>query len=86
MEEFVIVANRVLTNEDQVVYSNSNGVIVKTILLSAPTQKEATLVFDGVPFSFLVEKETVVISTPILTREIKASGDSVKLHVTGLQL
>ena len=86
MEEFVVIANQTLTNEEEVIYSNSRGAVIKTILLSAPTQKEATLVFDGVPFSFLVEKETVVISTPILTREIKASGDSVKLHVTGLQL
>ena len=86
MEEFVIVANRTLTNEEDVIYSNSRGAVVKTILLNAPTQTEVVLVFDEIPFSFLTEKETTVISTPILTKEIKASGDSVNVHITGLQL
>ena len=86
MEEFVIVANRTLTNEEDVIYSNSRGAVVKTILLNAPTQTEVVLVFDEIPFSFLTEKETTVISTPILTKEIKASGDNVNIHITGLQL
>lgn len=86
MEEFIIVANQILTNEERIIYSNSNGVIIKTILLSAQTQTEAVLVFDGVPFSFSIGKETTAITTPILTKEIKASGDNVNLHVTGLQL
>ena len=86
MEEFAIIANQTLTNEETVIYSNSRGAVIKTILLNAASQTEAVLVFDEIPFSFLVEKETVVISTPILTKEIKASGDEVKLHITGLQL
>ena len=86
MEEFVIIANQTLTNQESVIYSNSKRTDVKTILLNAPTQTEVVLVFDEIPFSFLIEKETTVISTPILTKKIKASGDSVNVHITGLQL
>ena len=86
MEEFAIIVNQTLTNEESVVYSNTNGAIIKTILLNAPTQTEVVLVFDDVPFSFLVEKETTIISTPILTKKIKATGGGVNLHITGLQL
>ena len=86
VEEFAIIANQTLTNEETVIYSNSRGVVIKTILLNAPMQTEVVLVFDEIPFSFLIEKETTVISTPILTKKIKASGDSVNVHITGLQL
>lgn len=86
MEEFIIITNQTLTPEEQVIYSNDKGVVIKTILLNAPTQTEVVLIFDEIPFSFLIEKETTIISTPILTKEIKASGDNVKLHITGLQL
>ena len=82
MEEFAIIANQTLTNEEEVIYSNSRGAVIKTILLNAPTQTEVVLVFDEIPFSFLIEKETTVISTPILTKKIKASGDSVNVHIT----
>lgn len=86
MEEFVIIANQTLTNQESVIYSNSKGAVVKTILLNASAQTEVILVFDDIPFSFLIEKETTVISTPILTKKIKASGNGVNLHITGLQL
>ena len=86
MEEFIIVTNQTLTAEEQVVYSNEKGVVIKTILLNAPTQTEVVLVFDGVQFSFLIEENTTIISTPILAKEIKASGEGTKLHITGLQL
>ena len=86
MEDFIIIANQTLTSEEQVIYSNSNGAVVKTILLNAPMQTEVVLVFDEIPFSFLIEKGTTVTSTPILTKKIKASGDSVNVHITGLQL
>ena len=86
MEEFAIIANRTLTNQEEVVYSSGKGAVIKTIILNAPTQTEVVLVFDEISFSFSVEKEATVISTPILTKEIKAFGDSVNLHITGLQL
>lgn len=86
MEEFAIIANQTLTNEETVIYSNSRGAVIKTILLSAPTQTEVLLKFDEIPFFFSVEKETTIITTPILTKEIKATGESVNIHITGLQL
>lgn len=86
MEEFVIVANQTLAAEEKVIYSNNKGVVIKTILLSSSTQTEAILTFDGVSFPFSVQKETTVMTMPILTKEIKASGNNVKLHITGLQL
>ena len=65
MEEFAIIANQTLTNEETVIYSNSRGAVIKTILLNAPMQTEVVWIFDEIPFSFLIEKETTVISTPI---------------------
>ena len=62
MEEFAIIANQTLTNEETVIYSNSRGAVIKTILLNAPMQTEVVLVFDEIPFSFLIGKETIVIS------------------------
>ena len=53
--------------EIQVIYSNSRGAVIKTILLNAPMQTEVVLVFDEIPFSFLIEKETTVISTRTFT-------------------
>ena len=86
MEEFTIIANQKLTVEEQNIYLNEKGAIIKTILLNAPTQTEVVLTFDDIPFSFSIEKATTIISTPILTKKIKAFGDGASLHITGLQL
>ena len=86
MEEFAIIASQTLTNQEEVIYSSNKGAVIKTILLCSPTQTEVILVFDETPFSFFIDKETTVISTPILTKKIKAFGDGVNLHITGLQL
>ena len=40
MEEFVIIANQTLTNEEEVIYSNNRGAVIKTILLYATEQTE----------------------------------------------
>ena len=61
MEEFIIITNQTLTAEEKNIYSNEKGVVIKTILLNAPTQTEVVLVFDDIPFSFSLEKETTVI-------------------------
>ena len=89
MEQFIIVTNRLLTSETTNLYSNNSGVVVKTVLLF--NQKEdttkATLFFDGIAFDYtLPPKDTYIISSPILTKEIKAVGESVNIHITGLQL
>lgn len=89
MEEFVIIANQTLTNEEEVIYSNSRGAVIKTILLSNPNEdeKKATLLFDGVAFDYMLPPGgTQMISSPILTKEMKATGELVNIHITGLQL
>lgn len=89
MEEFKQIAARSLTASETTLYSSSLGAIVKTILLynSKETESEATLTFDSVAFKFqLATGETKVLSSPILTKAIKGTGDGVNIHITGLQL
>lgn len=89
MEEFIIVANQTLTKEEKVIYSNNKGSVLKTILLFNQNETEAkvTFVFDGVYFDYLLpSKDMRIINSPILTKEIKAIGENVNVHITGLQL
>lgn len=86
MEDYKTVATTLADNE-QTIYTNSNGMIIKTILLqSTTTNKQATLQFDGVAFNFNLNEDTTIISTPIMTKNIKASGTGINLHITALQL
>ena len=89
MEEFKQIAARSLTASETTLYSSSLGAIVKTILLynSKETESEATLTFDSVAFKFkLAAGETKALSSPILTKSIKGTGDGINIHITGLQL
>ncbi len=86
MEEYKIIATT-LTDTERTIYANSNGMIIKSILLQATaTNKQATLKFDGVAFNFNLNEDTTIISTPIMTKNIKASGTGINLHITALQL
>ena len=86
MEDYKTVATTLADNE-QTIYTNSNGMIIKTILLqSTTTNKQATLQFDGVAFNFNLNEDTTIISTPIMTKNIKASWTGINLHITALQL
>ena len=89
MEEFAIIANQTLANEEEVIYSNNRGAVIKTILLfnSNNGETKATLTFDGVAFNYaLSTNDTYIINSPIMTKEIKAIGEGVNIHITGLQL
>lgn len=89
MEEFKQIAAKALTSSEQTLYTDTKGAIVKTILLynSKEQETEATLSLDGVAFKFkLLAGETQVISTPILSKTIKGTGDGINIHITGLQL
>ena len=89
MEEFVIIANQTLTNEEEVIYSNNKGAVVKTILLFNQNEAEQKIIltFDEVAFSYtLSPKDTKIIDSPIFTKKIKASGELINIHITGLQL
>ena len=90
MEEFArLVAGSITVNEEVEVYSNTNGAIVKTIMLynSSADAKEITLNLDGVIFSFnLNSKETKIISESIVTNLIKVTGNGINIHISGIQL
>ena len=90
MEEFARLAAGSLTVDDEVeIYSNTNGAIVKTIMLynSNTEVKEITLNLDGVIFSFsLNSKETKIISESIVTNLIKITGNGINIHISGIQL
>lgn len=89
MEEFKLIANKALTATEAILYTNTSGAIIKTILLhnTGSTDKEATLNLDGVAFKFkLAALETKIIGSPILSKSIKALGEGINIHITGLQL
>ena len=88
MEEYKIIKATTLTKAEQTLYSNSSGVIVKTIVLQStnPTTTKATLSFDGVAFNFELGSDVTKFEGPIMTKAIKGSGNGVNVHITGLQL
>lgn len=89
MEEFKLIANKTLIDTETILYTDTNGAILKTILLNNTnsTEKETTLNFDSVVFKFkLLPGETKIIDTPILTKNLKGTGNGINIHITGLQL
>lgn len=86
MEEYKLIV-ATLNDTEQTIYTNSNGMIIKSILLQATTtNKQATLIVDGVAFNFNLNEDTTIISTPIMTKNIKGSGSGINVHITALQL
>lgn len=88
VEDYKIIKASTLTEEEQVLYSHSSGVVIKTIVLQStnPTITKATLSFDGVAFNFELGSDVTKFEGPIMTKAIKGSGDGVNVHITGLQL
>lgn len=89
MEEFKIITNRTLGNSEVQLYSDTNGAIVKSILLSnsKSNEVEATLTIDSVAFKFkLAAGETKIINSVIMMKNLKATGDGLGIHITALQL
>ena len=83
------IAAKTLTDSEESLYNNSNGAIVKTILLynSNSENKEVTLNFDGVTFLFNINsKETRIINSPIIANSIKVIGEGINIHISGIQL
>ena len=83
------IAAKTLTDSEESLYNNSNGAIVKTILLynSNSENKEVTLNFDSVTFLFNINsKETRIINSPIITNSIKVIGEGINIHISGIQL
>lgn len=88
MEEFIILANKTLSAQEENIYSNSKGAIVKTIMFHNTTgnKTEAALKFDSVAFKFSLEAdETKILDNIIFTKKIDAKGDGINIHITALQ-
>lgn len=87
MEEFIILANKTLSAQEENIYSNSKGAIVKTIILhNTGAKSEATLKFDSVAFKFVLEAdETKILDNIIFTKKIDVQGDGINIHITALQ-
>lgn len=87
MEEFIILANKTLSAQEENIYSNAKGAIVKTIILHNTSAKsEATLKFDSVAFKFVLEAdETKILDNIIFTKKLDAQGSGINIHITALQ-
>ncbi len=88
MEDYIKVV-KVLTNTESILYSGTNGVIVKTILIHNTNleEKEVTLSIDSVTFIFkLASKETLILDKPIVTNSLKAIGNGINIHISGIKL
>ena len=89
MEEYKRIAATTLTNEEKMLYTNSNGAIIKTILMHNTTDNEieTALSFDGVIFLIkIAPKETLMVDKVILTNNLKGKGNGVNIHISGIQL
>ena len=88
MEEFIILANKTLSAQEENLYSNSKGAIVKTIILhNTGAKAEAPLKFDSVAFTFVLEaNETKILDNIIFTKKIDAKGNVINIHITAIQM
>lgn len=89
MEEIIRLAAKTLTDNEEILYSNTTGSIVKTIILynTNSNEKEVTLNLDGVTFLFkLSSNEVKLIDGPIVTNLIKAKGVGINIHVSAIQI
>ena len=89
MEEYKRIAAVALNDTETTLYTNSNGAIVKTILMcnTAAEEVDVTLSLDSVIFIFkIAPKETVIVDKLILTNAVKAKGSGVNIHISGIQL
>ena len=76
-----------MSAQEENLYSNSKGAIVKTIILhNTGAKSEATLKFDSVAFKFTLEAdETKILDNIIFTKKIDTKGNGINIHITALQ-
>ena len=89
MEEIVRVNATTLTDTEQILYTSTIAIVVKTIMLhnTNSVDTDITLSLDSVIFKFTLAKdETKIISTPIVTNLIEAIGLGVNIHISGIKL
>lgn len=89
MEEIKRIAAQTLTNTETVLYNNATGAVIKTIIIHNinTTEKEVTLEIDSVIFLFKLNAgETKMINSPIVVNSLKALGENINIHISGIQL
>ncbi len=88
-DQIVRIANQTLTDVETTLYSNVNGAIIKTMMIYNPgaSDSEITLNIDSVIFLFsLAANETKILNSPVVINSLKATGDGINIHVSGIQL
>ncbi|ATD55404.1 hypothetical protein [Clostridium chauvoei] len=89
MDEIIRIKAGILSDIESEIYNNINGAVVKTIILhnSNDIKKEVMLNIDGVAFFVILEqKETRIINNTIMINSLKAIGEGINIHITGIQL
>ena len=89
MEDYKRIVATTLTASETTLYTDSKGAILKTILMHNTTlaEVEVTLSLDGVIFIFkIAAKETMMVDKAILINNLKAKGNGVNIHISGIQL
>lgn len=89
MEEYKRIVEATLNDVESTLYTSSKGAILKTILMCNTTSSEVdvTLSLDSVIFIFkIAAKETLMLDQIIITNLIKAKGNGVNIHISGVQL
>lgn len=89
MDEIIRIKAGTLSDIEEEIYNNSNGAVIKTIMLynNNESEKEVTLNIDSVTFSILLQpKETRIITNSIKVNLLKAKGQGFNIHITGIQL
>ena len=89
MGEYKRIAAVALSDVETTLYTDSKGAIVKTILMHNTTSAEVdvTLSIDSVIFIFkIAAKETIMVDKTILINNLKAKGNGVNIHISGIQL
>lgn len=78
-----------LTATEQSLYNNTPGVVITKVIMynSNTTATTATLSFDSVIFLFnLAVGETKILDLYSLVNDLKATGDKINIHVSGIQM
>lgn len=89
MEEIKRIAATSLTDTETELYNDTNGTIIKTMMLynSTSDEKEVSLKLDNIEFKFkLATGETKIIDSPVVSNLIVAAGLGINIHISGIQL
>jgi len=89
LEEIIRIAAQTLTATETTLYINTIGAVIKTILLYNPTlaDVDVTLEIDSVIFLFkILPGEVKTLDNVLKINILKATGNGINIHITGLQL